>query len=409
VTYRPSSRILAAGVAAIASLTLAVSMWLSAPTAGAVSAGGALWNWGANMYGQLGDGTFKAHRTPRPVPDLPQVIAVAGGREHVLALTPRGDVIAWGWNRHGQVGNGSTAATVRTPTTVLSDVTDIGAGHYSSFAVAADGTVWSWGRNDTGQLGDGTMTNRFSPHTVSGLAGHTIIDVAGGRNHAMALADDGTVFTWGNNRFGQLGNGTFRGRLTAAQVPGLADVVQVFAGRDHCLAVSGDGTVWAWGHNKYGELGDGTLTNRSSPRRVTRIAHGSVVRLSNVIDVDAGAYHSMARTSRGRLWTWGWNADGQLGDGTYKSRSRAVRVKALTGVGDIAGGREASIAVVTDGTVYTWGDNLFGQLGDGTRSDTGRKLPGVVPGVADAGAVGMGRDYAMAVVAAQLPGGRGLT
>ena len=363
----------------------------------AVTAPGELWNWGANAYGQLGDGSFSPHRTPEPIPGLGTVHAAEGGREHALALTPGGVVYAWGWNLFGQVGSGSSASTVPTPASVLTDVIDIGAGHYSSFAVKSDGTAWAWGRNETGQLGDGTSTTRRVPTRIQGLAGHTIVDVAGGRNHAMALADDGSVFTWGSNRYGQLGDGTFQSRLTP--VPAEVDnIVRIFAGRDHSLAVQSNGAVWAWGHNRYGQVGDGTLTNRSTPQRVTRIAAGTVQLLDNIVDVDAGGYHSLARTASGRLWVWGWNDDGQLGDGTVKSRRRAVRVKSLTGVLDMAGGRQSSIAVVAGGDVYAWGENQYGQLGDGTTSQTGRITPGIVPGISDVGAVGMGRDYAMAVV-----------
>jgi len=384
------------GAIALASLFVLVS---GLPIAGAAPVGGSLWNWGANTYGQLGDGTFRAHRNAAAVADLSGVVRAEGGREHVLALTASGDVYAWGWNRFGQVGSGSSAPSVTTPTKILSGVVDVGAGHYSSFAVTSDGAVWAWGRNDTGQLGDGTTTDRRSPVPVSGLAGRTIVDVAGGRNHAMALTDDGAVLTWGNNRYGQLGNGTFQPRLTVGVVVGLSDVTRIFAGRDHCLAVRSDGTVWGWGHNTYGELADGTFTNRSTPQRATRVRRGSVVRLSNVVDVDAGAYHSLARTATGNLWSWGWNGDGQLGDGTFTSRSRAVRVKDVTGAVDIAGGRQSSIAVTADGTVFTWGENVYGQLGDGTTSDVGRSVPDVVPGLTNAVSVGMGRDYAMAIVA----------
>lgn len=391
------------GAATAAAISSLLAIGLVATPVAAAGGSGVVWNWGANMYGQLGDGTFTAHRSPRLVPSLPELAAVEGGREHALALTPSGNVYAWGWNAYGQVGSGATGPTVATPLRILSNVVDIGAGHYSSFAVTDDGSVWSWGRNDTGQLGDGTTTNRRLPVRVTGLASHTIVDVAGGRNHAMALADDGSVYAWGSNRYGQLGDGTFQARHTATRVGGLADAVRIFAGRDHSLAVAADGTVWGWGHNKYGQLADGTLTNRSTPRRATRLANGSVVPLSNIVDVDAGAYHSLARTSGGRLWSWGWNADGQLGNGTFRSRSRAVRVKSLSGVVDIAGGRESSIAVTADGVVHTWGENLFGQLGDGTTSDTGRTAPGVVPGIDQAIVVGMGRDYAMAIVVPSSP------
>jgi len=387
-----SLRLAVVALAAIALVTLGV------PAASAGTEAGDVWAWGSNAYGQLGDGTLTAHRTPAVVPGATSVVDVEGGREHVLALTSGGTVLAWGWNRYGQVGNGSTNTTVKTPRSVLSNADSIAAGHYSSFAVLADGTMRAWGRNDTGQLGDGTTTNRRSPVAVSGPTGVRIVQVAGGRNHTIALADDGTVYAWGSNGSGQLGDGTLADHHTPEAVPGLTDVVEVFAGRDHGLALTSGGTVWAWGYNRHGELGDGTTTNRRSPVPVTTIVSGQPVALSGIVALGAGANHSLALTGTGRVFAWGLNSYGQLGDGTFSTRRRAVRVKNLTDVVALAGGRQSSIAVTASGSVFTWGDDRFGQLGDGTTSTTGRNLPGVVPGVSNVSGVGMGLDYGVAIV-----------
>jgi len=382
----------------LVALVAIAALFLGVPVASATTGAGDVWAWGANAYGQLGDGTLAAHHSPAVVPGLSSVVDVEGGREHVLALTSDGKVVAWGWNKYGQVGIGSTAATVTTPHTVLSNAASVAAGHYSSFALLDDGTIRAWGRNDTGQLGDGTITNRRSPVAVSGLTGVTIVQVAGGRNHTMALADDGTVYAWGSNRYGQLGDGTLQDHRTPRAVPGITDVVEIFAGRDHCLALTSGGTVWAWGYNQHGELGDGTTTNRPSPVPVTTIVSGAPVALSGIVALGAGANHSLALTGTGRLFSWGWNEWGQLGDGTYTTRKRAVRVKNLTNVVAFAGGRQSSIAATESGSVFAWGDDRFGQLGDGTTSATGRNLPGSVPALADVSGVGMGLDYGVAIV-----------
>jgi len=385
---RLSGLVVAGIVAFVLSLTAAPSI--------AVDGAGQVSTWGDNTYGQLGDGSTTDHLTPKFVPSLAGVSQIEGGREHVLALTSAGTVFAWGWNKHGQVGNGAIGGIVKSPAQILTGATDIGAGHYSSFAVKADGTVWGWGQNTTGQIGSGTTALRVrTPTRIEGLDGLSIVDVAGGRNHALALTDDGSVYAWGDNTYGQLGNGTWQSSSIPVLVASLTDVVGIFAGRDHSLAVRTDGSVWTWGYNGYGELGDGTRTNRNAPVRVIRL-NGSA--LANIVQVGAGANHSLALRSDGTLWAWGRNNFGQLGDGTFSTRRRAARVMGLSGVEQAAGGRQNSIAVTTGGEVLTWGENVYGQLGDGTVSTVGRNTPATVAGLSNVSAVGMGRDYGMAIV-----------
>jgi alpha-tubulin suppressor-like RCC1 family protein len=382
--------------AAAALSSLLVVTVLAATPAGALSGAGRVATWGSNAYGQLGDGSTTDHRTPELVPSLHGVVQLEGGREHVLAMKANGDVLAWGWNAYGQIGNRSTASTVESPVRALANAVDIGAGHYSSFAVKANGTVWGWGQNTTGQIGTGTSaTNVRTPTLIEGLEGVTIVDVAGGRNHAIALDAAGRVWAWGSNAYGQLGDGTFRPSSTPVRVSNIGDVVSIFAGRDHNLAVRDDGSVWAWGANVYGECGDGTGTNRNVPVRVLR-ANGTP--LANIVQVGAGANHSLALRADGSMWAWGRNHFGQLGDGTFSTRRQAVRVTGLSGVSHIAGGRQNSIAVTRTGVVFVWGENVYGQLGDGTVSTTGRTVPGKVPGLSNVSHVGMGRDYGMAIV-----------
>jgi alpha-tubulin suppressor-like RCC1 family protein len=153
--------------------------------------------------------------------------------------------------------------------------------------------------------------------------------------------------------------------------------------------------VWAWGFNRNGELGDGTTTMRKLPVQVLR-ANGDP--LTHVVAVSAGANHSLALRENGTVWAWGKNADGQLGDGTFTTRLRAVKVVSLTGVKQIAGARQNSIAVTTTGDVYTWGENTYGQLGNGTTSTTGRDTPRRVSGLSNVSVVGAGRDFGMAIV-----------
>ncbi|MBI4495208.1 MAG: tandem-95 repeat protein, partial [Chloroflexi bacterium] len=166
----------------------------------------------------------------------------------------------------------------------LSGMTAVAAGQEHSLAVKSDGTVWAWGYNWAGQLGDGTTTSRPTPVQVSGLSGMTA--VAAGQEHSLAVKSDGTVWAWGDNFNGQLGDGTTTRRFTPVQVSSLSNVVAVAGGSSHSLVRKGDGTVWAWGYNNRGQLGDGTTTSRSVPVQVSG--------LSNVVAVAAGQYHSLA-------------------------------------------------------------------------------------------------------------------
>lgn len=355
----------------------------------ALKSDGTFWAWGSGGLGQLGDG----YRTNRSNPVqvlgaggtgyLTGVTAFAGGGSHTVALRTNGTVWAWGYNVHGQLGNGSN---ISEPLPVgvsnisgVAGVTAIAGGDSHTLALKSNGTVWDWGYNNYGQLGDGTTTNRTSAVQVSGLSGVTAI--AGGRNHAVALKTDGTVWTWGYNYYGQLGDGTSTNRTTPVQVSGLTGVTAVAAGDYHTVALRVDGTVWAWGYNFFGQLGDGTNTWRSTPVQVW--GPGGIGFLTGVTAIEAGYGHSVALKNDGGVLTWGYNAYGQLGDGTTTQRTSPVTVIVLSGATSIAAGYGYTAALKSDGTVWTWGRNNSGQLGDGTTSN--RSTPGQVLGPGGAG------------------------
>ncbi|MBI5778435.1 MAG: putative Ig domain-containing protein [Planctomycetes bacterium] len=347
---------------------------------------GMVWTWGLNSSGQLGDWTTTDRLSPVPVKDLSGmnltgIVAIAGGYEHSMALKNDGTVWAWGNNGWGQLGDGTTAmksapVQVKGPGGVgfLTNITAIAGGAYHSIALKNDGTVWTWGSNYYGQLGDGTMTDRLTPVQVTGLTG--VIAITKGIIHNVALKNDGTVWTWGNNWYGQLGDGTTTDRLTPVQVTGLTGVIAIAGGFYNSMsALKNDGTVWAWGANWYGQLGDGTTTDHLTPVQVK--GPGGVGLLINIIAIAGGDYHSIALKNDGTVWAWGYNGSGQLGDGTVTNRLTPVQVTGLTGAIAIACGSNHSIALKTDGTLWTWGGNDYGQLGLG---DTANRLTSVQVG-----------------------------
>jgi alpha-tubulin suppressor-like RCC1 family protein len=393
---------------------------------------GTVWAWGRNAF-------FSARTEPRQLPGLAGITTLGVGDYHALALRDDGTVWAWGSNSGGQLGDGTTAEhTGLVQVSGLSAVTALAAGGGYSVAMSSDGTVWSWGRNYSGQLGIGVSPRNVIPLPIqaTGLTGITAL--AAGLLHSMALRNDGTVWTWGGNWSGQLGNGmTTPPQATPGQVPGLTDITAVVAGEYHALALRGDGTVWAWGDNYFGSLGTGLDPDRqTTPVQASRITgvttvvagythslalrgdgtvwawgennHGQlgetnpwrdtlmqVPGLMGFTAVAVGGAHSLALRGDGTVWAWGDNGYGQLGDGTTTQRNSPVQVSGLTGVTALAAGGDHSVALRGDGTVWAWGDNGYGQLGDGTA--TPRATPVQVPGLTDIIAVATGAYHVLAL------------
>ncbi|MFB7982896.1 RCC1-like domain-containing protein [Streptomyces vinaceus] len=224
----------------------------------------------------------------------------------------------------------------------------------------------SWGNNRSGQLGDGTWTDfRTTATTVLGLTSEEVVKIAAGgsgkaNGHGLALLSDCTVQSWGSNDSGQLGDGTVFSHNAPGQVVNLSTATDIAAGGAHSLALLADQTVVAWGHNNYGQLGNGTNADSSVPVRVEG--------LSKVIAIVAGLDHSLALREDGTVWAWGYNVNGQLGDGSSATRNVPAQVNELTGVSLIAAGAHHSLALVgpagNGGVVLAWGYNANGQLGD---------------------------------------------
>lgn len=345
-----------------------------------------VWCWGANGSGQLGNGTKTNSSVPVQVSGLSGVMSVKAGQSHSIVLDDEGIVWTWGINGQGQLGNGSTTlSTTPVQVTALADMTAIAAGASHCVALKDDGTVWAWGTNGFGNLGDGNTTTKSTvPVKVLNLTGVT--DVASGSDHCLALKDDGTLWAWGNNADGELGNGATTLSRVPVQVSGLTGVIAFAAGEYHSLAVREDGTVWTWGKNNYGQLGNGTTTNSSVPIQMSN--------LSNVIAVAGGKGHSAALKSDGTVWTWGWNNNGQLGNGTTANSTTPVQVTGLSGVKMITCGYYNTYAIKNDGTVWAWGWGDAGRIGNGTQS--GSKIPVQVTTLSGGARISGGYDHAMA-------------
>jgi len=323
---------------------------------------GTVWTWGNNTAGQLGNGTTTNNAFAAQLSGLSGVMAVAAGMDHTLALKGDGTVWAWGNNANGQLGDGTTTQR-STPIQVsgLAGVRAIAAGYGHSVALKSDGIVWVWGNNANGQLGDGTTLNSLVPQQVANMYGVTAI--AAGNGHTIALTADGVAWAWGSNLYGQLGIGT----TTDSPVPvpaGLPSVIAIAAGNGFTVALRNDLTtltVWTWGRNNNGQLGNGTTTDSALP--------GMINSLSNVVAVAAGNDHGAALTSAGQVWTWGNNSNGQLGNGTTTPSIIPIQVSSLSGITAIAAGNAGTVARRLDNTIWSWGSNLYGQLGDGTTTD----------------------------------------
>lgn len=347
----------------------------------ALTTGGAVYCWGANSQGQLGNGTTTDAMTPVSVTGLTGgVTAIAANYNHTCAVTSEGGVLCWGENDYGQLGDGTTTGA-NEPVSVVGLRTGaraVATGPEHTCAVGRRGALSCWGRGHLGQLGAGSTASSTVPVPVTGL-GRGVTAVATGDGHTCALAGGGAL-CWGGDYFGTLGNGTRVNSAVPISVPGLASGVDsITAGNFHTCAVKDDGRALCWGDNDSGQLGDNLAThvpgpypaNTSSavPVPVTGLA-------AEVMQISGGLFHTCALTRGGAAFCWGRGTGGELGNGLMADSAIPVAVTGLAGgVRNIAAGWGRTSAVSSVGGILSWGFNFSGQLGNGNSTDWGVPVP----------------------------------
>jgi alpha-tubulin suppressor-like RCC1 family protein len=331
---------------------------------------GALWNWGKNNYGKLGDNSTIDKSSPvQTIASGTNWANVSYGYAHALAVKSDGTLWAWGGNNYGMLGN-NDAIDRSSPVQTVAGGTNwssVAAGSFFSAAIKTDGTLWTWGNNFYGQLGNNTrISGSFgvsSPiQTISG--GSNWKQVSIGRSNISTIKTDGTLWSWGVGDSGELGNNQNGANLWFSSpiqtISGGNNWATVSAGNQNCAAIKTDGTLWLWGLNNQGQLGDNTVTSKSSP--VQTITGGT-----NWSKVSAGGYTPLAIKTDGTLWSWGYNDFGSIGDNTAIKKSSPVQtITGGTNWSQVAAGQYFAAAIKTDGTLWMWGRNNAGQLGDNT-------------------------------------------
>lgn len=324
----------------------------------AVMTDGTVKCWGKNDKYQMGDGTTTARLlTPQTVPGLSGVAAIAAGAKHNCALLASGGLKCWGANLNGQVGNGSTSDfSAKTPQDVIgmqAGVADVAAGDSHTCASMVTGDVKCWGANTSGQLGIGNTVGQSEPVKLDGISAKR---VTAGSSFSCAVRSDETVSCWGDNTLGQLGNGGSTGSTSPAAVAGVTGATDVAGGSVYTCALSG-GALRCWGDNSNGQLATGDLIYRG--------ARGDIAAFGPVSALSAGYGNSCAITSAGEVSCWGANMTGQLGDGARTGSGMPKTVAGLNGATDVAVGGFHACAIVGF-NLRCWGNNERGQVGDGS-------------------------------------------
>ena len=368
---------------------------------------GKLYSWGYNSDGQLGNGTTVNSSMPICISDIENsplsgkdIVDVYEISEVVIAKDSSGKLYSWGENYSGQLGNGRTEnssmpvciSDIESSPLKGKNIVNIYVDFSTMIAKDSDGKLYSWGYNGSGQLGDGTTTNSSMPICISDiesnpLKGKKIVDVHNYDSTIIAKDSNGKLYSWGENEYGELGNGT--GTTENSSMPiCISDIensplrekniVKIYTGADTIMAKDSSGKLYSWGSNNFGQLGNGTTENSSMPICISDMENSPLngKDIVDIVDVYAD-YTMIAKDSNGKLYTWGWNKEGQLGNGTTDDSSMPICISEVEGsplkeknIVKIYTGDDTIIAKDSDGKLYSWGYNGSGQLGDGTTTNS---------------------------------------
>jgi uncharacterized repeat protein (TIGR02543 family) len=361
----------------------------------AVTSEGRLFTWGDNWGGELGDGTHTARSLPTDITGNfrlhsgEAIVQVALGCFFSVAMTSEGRLFTWGVNDHGQLGYG-TKVFQSLPVEITGNIglnagetiVQISSGLWHLLALTSEGRLLTWGRNYEGQLGDGTKVDKWLPTDITDKIPlhdeETIIQIALGGYHSSALTSEGRLFIWGSNEYGQLGDGLTIDKTLPADITGRFDlnagekITQMSLGKSHSSALTSGGRLFTWGYNYNGQLGDGTTANKSLPTEIT--SNFDLITGDTLMEVCLSYAYSLAKTSEGRIFTWGHNLFGQLGDGTTVSKvfptdiTGNFSLNADETIIQISLGSQHASVLSSDGHLFMWGRNQFGELGEGTIS-----------------------------------------
>ncbi|SKC14091.1 RCC1 domain-containing protein [Dyadobacter psychrophilus] len=330
---------------------------------------GSLWGWGLNKNYQLnGVGGEENQNIPVQLSNDIGWKTVSTGSAHSLAIKNDGTLWGWGYNVFGQIID-EGVNLYKQPLVQIgtsSDWKSVSTGSYYSMAIKNDGTLWAWGLNFAGQLGNGSTIEQRVPMQVGSAADWAIISA--GDAHSLGIKNDGTLWAWGSNISGQLGIGSGIKQLIPVQVGSASDWISIECGLSHSLGIKSDNTLWAWGKNSAGELGLGTNLNQSSPTKVGNF--------NDWKSVSAGIYQTMAIRGDGLLFVWGRNNYGQLGIGSTTSQNIPLQVGVANGWIAVESGGNHMMATDSRGILFGWGRNSEGQIGIG--SFVTQKVPTLV-------------------------------
>jgi alpha-tubulin suppressor-like RCC1 family protein len=349
--------------------------------------------WEEDFSGELGDGrTHEASKVPVEVHGVTSASQIAAGERHTCALLAGGHVACWGENDEGQLGDGGKSiSSIPSEVTGLSGATQLAAGGNDTCALTSRGRMDCWGDNYYGQFDDGTIHGSDTPVEAHDLTGVTQLAVDG--TFSCAVIATGSPVCWGDDEFGELGDGVNGGERDAPiAVPGLAAVTQAAIGWPHACAVITGGHLDCWGEDVFGEIGDGTTDRKQAPVEVSA--------LSGVTQVSAGEHHSCAVLATGRVDCWGgdsWEV-GQLGNGTLGGSRTPVEVEKISTATQVATSRYGSCALLSGGHVDCWGGDFGGSLGNDTNAEPS-DVPVEVHDLTDAVQIAAGEEHFCAALA----------